>query len=89
MQALFLTVITDLPHQHTNYICMHGTQDTIVPIKLGATAKVMLIQHGYNVAWHTYETDHELCPDAIQMIRSIIMEKLIDMPPYKSNSTNG
>ncbi|WP_440617270.1 alpha/beta hydrolase [Cysteiniphilum sp. 6C5] len=74
---------TQIPHQHTNYICVHGTQDAIVPVKLGAAAKDMLIQHGYNVTWHSYETGHELCLDAIQMIRSIIMEKLINISPYK------
>ncbi|WP_192483972.1 MULTISPECIES: alpha/beta hydrolase [Cysteiniphilum] len=75
-----------IPHQHTKYICMHGTQDTIVPIKLGTTAKAMLIQHGYNVTWHTYETGHELCFDAIQKIRSILADKLIDVATPQINS---
>ncbi|GGF97818.1 MULTISPECIES: alpha/beta hydrolase [Cysteiniphilum] len=75
-----------IPHKHTNYICMHGMQDTIIPIKLGTIAKDMLIQHGYNVTWHTYETGHELCFDAIQKIRSILAEKLIDISTLQINS---
>lgn len=46
----------------------HGTQDTIVPFKLGEMTREHLEKAGYKVSWHDYPMPHSVCNEEIRDI---------------------
>ncbi len=46
----------------------HGTQDNIVPLKLGTTSRDQLVKLGYDVDWHQYPMPHSVCPEELEDI---------------------
>ena len=43
----------------------HGTMDPLVPIDIGEMTKKHLEKAGYNVEWHTYQMQHQVCQEEI------------------------
>jgi phospholipase/carboxylesterase len=43
----------------------HGTQDPMVPLRLGEIAAERLVAMGYTVEWHSYPMPHAVCPREI------------------------
>lgn len=54
----------------------HGTQDTVVPYRLGVAAKEQLKAQGYAVTWREYPMQHSVCAAEIGDIRVWLMERL-------------
>ncbi|GAB3672819.1 alpha/beta hydrolase [Salinisphaera aquimarina] len=42
-------------------IMAHGSEDPVVPITLGQASRDHLQQAGYDVAWHEYPMQHQVC----------------------------
>jgi len=54
----------------------HGTEDTIVPHRLGLAARDALEKQGYAVEWHDYRMPHSVCQQEIIDIRRWLLEQL-------------
>jgi phospholipase/carboxylesterase len=39
----------------------HGRQDPVVPLSMGFEARDVLVANGYDVEWHDYPMQHEVC----------------------------
>jgi len=46
----------------------HGTQDPMVPAARGQAARDRLQELGYEVEWHTYPMQHQVCAEEIEEI---------------------
>ncbi len=46
----------------------HGTQDPVLPLKLGEFSRRALESLGYSVEWHTYPMPHSVCMEEIRAI---------------------
>jgi phospholipase/carboxylesterase len=46
----------------------HGSQDPMLPIQLGQTSRDRLLEAGYDVAWHEYPMQHQVCLPEIATI---------------------
>ena len=46
----------------------HGLSDDVVPLRLGAEAKDLLLRSEYSIEWHTYPMPHSVCLDEIVAI---------------------
>jgi phospholipase/carboxylesterase len=44
----------------------HGSNDLVVPLKLGLLAYHKLVNSGFNITWHQYPMEHSLCLEEIQ-----------------------
>lgn len=54
----------------------HGSQDPVVPIGLGQASRDHLIDAGYDVAWHEYPMQHQVCMPQIATIGRWLAERL-------------
>jgi phospholipase/carboxylesterase len=54
----------------------HGTEDTVVPYRLGIAARKKLTEQGYKVDWHEYAMQHSVCAAEISDIRGWLLERL-------------
>ncbi|QFY41625.1 carboxylesterase [Candidatus Methylospira mobilis] len=54
----------------------HGTDDTVVPYRLGIAARKKLTEQGYDVDWHEYAMQHSVCAHEIGDIRQWLLELL-------------
>jgi len=43
----------------------HGTEDPVVPYRLGTSSRDLLRELGHAVEWHDYPMPHAVCPDEI------------------------
>ncbi|MBV8803242.1 MAG: dienelactone hydrolase family protein [Gammaproteobacteria bacterium] len=46
----------------------HGTEDSIIPIRLGEMSAMLLKNQGYPTTWKQYDMGHSVCPLEIQDI---------------------
>jgi phospholipase/carboxylesterase len=65
-------------NQQTPIIMMHGSQDEMVPMRIGVDAKNTLIDNGYNVKWFDYPMPHSVCPQQINQIGVWLTDILAD-----------
>lgn len=57
-------------------LCLHGTQDTVVPYSMGRTAHDWLQGHNVTVTWHEYPMGHEVLPKEIKDIAAWLAARL-------------
>ncbi len=48
----------------------HGTEDPVVPFRLGRRSRDLLVGMGYKIDWHEYPMPHAVCPEEIADIAS-------------------
>jgi phospholipase/carboxylesterase len=63
-------IIADAPkvNQTIPIFMGHGSEDGIVPLKLGLTTANTLKAHHYPVAWHPYDMAHSVCIEEVKDI---------------------
>ena len=54
----------------------HGSEDPIVPVKLGHDSRDLLAEAGYAVEWHEYPMAHQVCLPEIATIGRWLRERL-------------
>ncbi len=54
----------------------HGTHDPVVPLKAGQQARDRLTALGYEVSWHDYPMQHEVCMEEIAAIGAFLGSRL-------------
>ncbi|HSW70026.1 MAG TPA: alpha/beta hydrolase-fold protein [Gammaproteobacteria bacterium] len=52
-------------NQSTPIFLAHGTEDSVVPFKLGESIYHLLKNNNYSVAWHPYRMPHTVCMEEI------------------------
>lgn len=55
-------------NHHTPIFLAHGRGDPIVPFDRAEKSRDILVSLGYNVEWHAYPMQHEVCMDEIDDI---------------------
>ncbi|HUP30669.1 MAG TPA: alpha/beta fold hydrolase [Usitatibacter sp.] len=50
----------------------HGTEDTIVPLKLAELSRSELKRRGYDIEWHAYPMPHAVCGEEIEAISAFL-----------------
>ncbi|MFT4924797.1 MAG: phospholipase/carboxylesterase [Phenylobacterium sp.] len=55
-------------NQHTPFFMAHGRMDNVVPMVAGEQAKDTLQQCDYQVLWHDYSMDHNVCAQEVEDI---------------------
>src|SRR5699024_1728905 len=55
-------------YRHIPIFKAHGDSDPVVPITLGQASRDLLGQQGYNVEWHAYPMQHQVCMQEIRAI---------------------
>lgn len=71
-----LTVESIAVNQATPVLAAHGSQDPVVGIALGQSAKEYVGNLGVAVDWHTYPIQHSVCLPEIQLIGQFITQTL-------------
>ncbi len=66
-RQLLLDSLSDA-NRSTPIFAAHGTQDDVVGLRLGETARDTLQAEGYAVEWHSYAMPHSVCLDEIRAI---------------------
>jgi phospholipase/carboxylesterase len=56
----------------------HGTEDTIIPMRLAESSRSALQSRGYEVEWHSYSMPHAVAPDEIEAIAQFLMRVIGD-----------
>jgi phospholipase/carboxylesterase len=46
----------------------HGTRDPVIPARLARESRDLLLQLGYEVAWHEYPMEHSVSPEELKAI---------------------
>ncbi|MCU4675033.1 alpha/beta hydrolase [Catenovulum sp. 2E275] len=64
--------------KQTPVLAMHGTQDEIVPCQLGKQSAELVKQAGFDVTWHDYPMQHNVCAAQIAEISKWIQQRLAD-----------
>lgn len=49
----------------TSILIHHGSEDPVVPLQLGTTARETLLNKSYTVAFKSYNMPHSVCPEQI------------------------
>lgn len=60
----------------TPALCLHGSQDDVVPPALGRAAYEALVATGVEAVWHDYPMRHEVIPVEIQDIQAWLHARL-------------
>lgn len=60
----------------TPILMAHGEQDEVVPVFLGNAASKVLSDNGFDVSWHTYQMQHNVCMKEIEDIHDFLMRVL-------------
>ena len=55
----------------------HGSQDPVVPMQLGQASRDHMLEAGYDVAWHEYPMQHQVCLPQIATIGRWLGERLL------------
>jgi phospholipase/carboxylesterase len=54
----------------------HGSQDPVVPMQLGEASRDHMLEAGYDVGWHEYPMQHQVCMPQIATIGRWLAERL-------------
>lgn len=71
-----LAAETSTANQGLSIFMAHGTQDPVVPLNLGQLSRDYLTAAGYQVVWHDYAMEHEVCYPEIQAIGHWLRDRL-------------
>ena len=64
----------------------HGTDDTIVPLRLAESSRAALQSRGYEVEWHTWPMPHAVCAEEIEAIAQFLLRVVGDgVAPARSS----
>ncbi|MFC3095335.1 carboxylesterase [Alteromonas sediminis] len=63
-------------NKSTPILMAHGQHDDVVPVFLGNAACKTLQENGFNVDWHVYPMQHNVCFEELQQIRQFIIDVL-------------
>lgn len=63
-------------NQGTPILMCHGLQDPVVPLALGVASRDHLRSLGYEVEWHDYPMEHQVCVDEIRTISKWLRDRL-------------
>lgn len=66
----------DAAHQQLPVLCLHGSQDDVVPPFMGRAAYDCLAERGVAVDWREYPMAHEVVLDEIQDIGAWLTQRL-------------
>lgn len=50
----------------------HGRQDPLLPLSLGERSAQILKEAGYDVSWHVYTMEHEICGEEVHDMKKFI-----------------
>ena len=64
-------------NRQTPILMAHGSQDPVVPVQLGQASRDHLLDAGYDVAWHEYPMQHQVCMPEIATIGRWLGERLL------------
>lgn len=59
----------------------HGRSDAVVPYRLGAASRDLLIEQGYAVEWHEYAMQHSVCKQELRDIEVWLSGQLNEPAP--------
>ncbi|MGE4501548.1 MAG: alpha/beta hydrolase [Thiomicrospira sp.] len=65
-------------HREMPIFVAHGRQDPIVPYALGAKARDDLSAKGYQIEWHDYDMQHQVCADEVDAIGAWLRKVLAE-----------
>jgi len=57
-------------------LCMHGTQDAVLPIAMGRAVYDKLIEQGVAASWYDYPMGHEVLPEQLRDILAWLKQRL-------------
>ncbi len=57
-------------------LMMHGSEDPLIPLPLAEAGRDLLLNKGYQVAWHVFPMPHSVCAEEIAVIRRWLLERL-------------
>lgn len=63
-------------NKNTPIFVAHGTHDDVVPVFMGNAAFKVLQSNGYQVTWHEYAMQHNVCMQQLNDISSWLQQKL-------------
>ena len=63
-------------NRSTPFFMAHGTADPMVPVARGRAARDRLLALGYDVSWHEYRMQHEVCREQIGDLGLWLAERL-------------
>jgi len=63
-------------NMQTPIFMAHGISDAVLSLNIGETSKDWLVNAGYQVAWHTYNMAHSVCPEEVSDIANWLTEVL-------------
>lgn len=64
-------------NKHTPIFLAHGTQDNVVPLRLGESTREVLIEAGYKPEWRTYAMPHSVCAAEILDISNFLQRAFL------------
>lgn len=64
-------------HREMPLFIAHGQQDPVVPFELGVKARDDLTAKGYQIDWHDYPMQHQVCIDEIEAIGAWLRRVLL------------
>ncbi|MDC8831977.1 alpha/beta hydrolase [Alteromonas gilva] len=66
----------DSANAKTPIFMAHGEQDNVVPVAMGQAAYQTLQANNYDVSWHTYPMQHNVCMAELKAISQWLQERL-------------
>lgn len=73
-----LDVEASAANRNVSILMAHGSEDPVVPIRLGQDSRDHLQNAGYEVAWHEYPMQHQVCLPEIATIGRWLRHRLGD-----------
>ena len=64
-------------HKESPIFLAHGRQDPVVPFELGFKMRDDLSAKGYQIEWHQYDMQHQVCADEIEAIGRWLSQLLV------------
>ncbi len=75
--------------RETPVFLSHGTRDNVIPIGYAATARDLLRQNGFRVAWHEYPLAHSVDARVLRDLSGWMADRLGEVKPDKSRGNAG
>jgi len=55
-------------HHNMPILMMHGDQDPVIPLAVAEASKAALLAKGYEIEWHQYAMQHQVCAEQVAEI---------------------
>ncbi|MDG6773796.1 alpha/beta hydrolase fold domain-containing protein [Thiomicrorhabdus sp. ZW0627] len=63
-------------HRGIPIMMVHGLSDPVIPLEVAEHSRQMLLKKGYQIEWHTYPMQHQVCADEIADIAAWLKQVL-------------